>query len=129
LGYVIVVLLAALVGGLVYWASMRYSGDADAPRDEGSARDATHSETDGGGFLEGAHAAAPEDAGDDAPSDPTPGTTYIPVLRSRGSWQGRLSGVMGLVIAVAVAAAAAAFVLYEAGHVISRLLTGAASSG
>ena len=36
---------------------------------------------------------------------------------------------MGLVIAIVIAAATAAFVLYQAGHIITKLLTDAANSG
>jgi hypothetical protein len=36
LGYVIVLLLAAVAGGLVYWASMRFAGGADPSASEGA---------------------------------------------------------------------------------------------
>jgi hypothetical protein len=119
LGYVIVVLLAGSAGALVYWASMRYSAGADAP-ERHDAPELTPRE-------EGAEVGAAGEGGP-APAAP-PGTAYIPVVRSRGSWQSRLGGVMGLAIAVAVGAATTAFVLYEAGHIITKLLTDAANNG
>jgi len=122
LGYVIVLLLAALAGALVYWASLRFAGDAgvsdgsdEAPFEDQPDGDAPRSETANGGT--------------DAPPAASAGTAYIPVTESRGSWQGRLGGFMGLVIAVVVAAVTAALVLYEAGHIISKLLSGAANNG
>ena len=123
LGYVIVMLLAVLAGGLVYWTSMRYSGGADASGSDGSSflaengtDDDRESRPRDGAETEGRPASAP-------------GTAYIPVLPTRGSWQSRLGGIMGLVIAIVIAAAATALVLYEAGHIISKLLTDAANGG
>ncbi len=52
---------------------------------------------------------------------------YLPVTASRPSWQSRIGGLMGLVIAVIVAAAAAAFGIYSLGHLVGRLLQHAAS--
>ena len=121
MGYVIVLLLAALAGALVYWASLRFAGDAGAPQ---GSDEALEDQPDGDApRSEGAN------GGTDAPPAASAGTAYIPVTESRGSWQGRLGGFMGLVIAVVVAAVTAALVLYEAGHIISKLLSGAANNG
>jgi hypothetical protein len=130
LGYVIVLLLAVAAGGLVYWASMRFAGEADPSR----ADDPPASGTPRPGERGSASASADDGGTDDGdleapPGNGLPGTAYIPVVSARGSWQGRLGGVMGLVIAVVVAAATIAFVLYEAGHIISKLLSGATGSG
>lgn len=125
MGYVIVLLLAAIAGGLVYWASMRFAGDADP-----SGGGATSPSEWGAAETERAPADAREADGDpEPPNAGLPGTAYIPVVSSRGSWQGRLSGVMGLVIAVVVAAATIALFLYEAGHIVSKMLSGATSTG
>lgn len=134
MGYVIVVLLAALAGGLVYWASMRFSDGADAPAGDGPVSVADEPTPERGGESSDAAGAALDtgteiEAADEASPSPAPGTAYIPVLRTRGSWQGRLGGIMGLVIAVAVAAATIAFALYEAGHFISKMLSGATGNG
>jgi len=123
LGYVIVLLLAALAGGLVYWASMRYSGAAGTSEGDGA------SETTGDGADDDREARSAKGADPETPPTPAPGTAYIPVVPTRGSWQSRLGGVMGLVIAVVIAAATTAFVLYQAGHIITKLLTDAANSG
>ncbi|MGZ5294562.1 MAG: hypothetical protein ACXWH5_11305 [Actinomycetota bacterium] len=123
MGYVIVLLLAALAGGLVYWASMRYSGAAGVSDNDGSSMRA-EDDADEGRETRPANGA---DTG--GTPTPTPGTAYIPVMPTRGSWQSRLGGVMGLVIAIVIAAATAAFVLYQAGHLITKLLTDAANSG
>ena len=121
MGYVIVVVLAVLAGGAVYWASMRFAVDHPAgsePATESRSEDAGRSTREAGETRE-------PDAG---PPVASPGIAYIPVVRSRGSWQGRLSGAMGLVIAVVVAAATTALVLYEAGHIISSLVGHAANA-
>ncbi len=123
MGYVIVMLLAVLAGGLVYWASMRFSGGADALENDGSPM---RTET---GADEDRETQSGNGADAEGPPASTPGTAYIPVVPTRGSWQSRLGGVMGLVIAIVVAAATTAFVLYEAGHFITKLLTDAANSG
>ena len=122
MGYVIVLLLAALAGGLVYWASMRYAGGAGAADDDGSSMPVEDAD-------EGRETRAADGADTGGPPTPTPGTAYIPVVPTRGSWQSRLGGVMGLVIAIVIAAVTAAFVLYQAGHIITKLLTDAANSG
>jgi len=121
LGYVIVLLLAALAGGLVYWASMRYSGGAGAFENDASSMRTENGADEGDTPPNGADA--------ERPPAPAPGTAYIPVVPTRGSWQSRLGGLMGLVIAVVIAAATTAFVLYQAGHIITKLLTDAANSG
>ena len=122
MGYVIVLLLAALAGGLVYWASMRYSGAAGTSEGDGASK-----RTEDG--ADDREARSAKGADPETPPTPAPGTAYIPVVPTRGSWQSRLGGVMGLVIAVVIAAATTAFVLYQAGHIITKLLTDAANSG
>ncbi|MEO8476764.1 MAG: hypothetical protein ABI572_06895 [Actinomycetota bacterium] len=124
MGYVIVVLLAVLAGGSVYWASMRFAVDHTAGSEPGAD---SRSEDDGGSTLETRERRETGEP-DARPPVPAPGMAYIPVVSSRGSWQGRLSGAMGLVIAVVVAAATTAFVLYEAGHLISSLVGHAANA-
>jgi hypothetical protein len=124
LGYVIVVLLAAAAGGLVYWASMRFAGGSSEAPGDGSAIGV------GGRADEDREIRAPN-GGDErgAPPKAPEGTAYIPVVPTRGSWQSRLGGIMGLVIAIVIAAAIVAFALYQGGHIISKLLTDAANSG
>lgn len=123
MGYVIVLLLAALAGSLVYWASMRYAGGAGASDDDAAASTGT---ANGDEWREGEPSNGTDAEGLSAPGT---GTAYIPVVPTRGSWQSRLGGVMGLVIAIVLAAATTAFVLYQAGHLITKLLTDAANSG
>lgn len=114
MGIVLVLAIAVAVGVLVY----RLTAGGEAP-----ARDAAP--------------AGPDDAASwraDSPSagSPTGGGRsvevpdgYIPVAAGGPSWQGRLGGAMGLVIAVAVGAIGLAFALWALMELASRLFENA----
>jgi hypothetical protein len=115
LGYIVVVLVALGVGAGVYRFSMDFGAARDASVVEEWKDDPAPS---AGGFG----------AGGEVPASPS-GRSYIPIAPGRPSWQSRLGGVMGLVVAVSLAAAALALGLYEIGSLIARLLSNAAKSG
>lgn len=60
----------------------------------------------------------------DAPAAGPPGT-YVPVVSSRPDWQSRLTGFLGLVIAVVAGAIVLAFTLYAGVEWLVRLATNA----
>jgi hypothetical protein len=109
LGYALVLLIAGGVGWGVYWLTLRW-GIRTEP-------------------------AVPADVGEWKGTDPSPdpfveappGGAYLPVAAGQPSWQSRLSGVLGLVIAVAVAAVGSAFALYTVGRLIARMLQASAT--
>jgi hypothetical protein len=117
LSYMLVLLIAAGVGWGVYWLTLRYAEthQPDVPEDVNEWTE-TRPSPDDGGFV-------PEP---DVPMFPG-GGAYVPVTQGRPSWQSRLSGVLGLAIAVTVAAISAAFALYSLGHLVARLLQSASS--
>jgi len=98
-GYVIVFVVAVGVGVAVFFATLRGVGPIGSF-----------------GFGETSPAAA---AG--PPPDPGPGMSYVPVQESRHDWQARLTGVLGLLVAVAVAGIALAISLYGIGVLIGKL--------
>lgn len=60
-------------------------------------------------------------SGEGAP--PEPGT-YVPVTEAGTDWQSRLTGFLGLVIAVVVGAIVLAFTLYAGVETLVRVVTG-----
>lgn len=100
MGYLIVFLIAAGVGVAVYAITLH--NDA------------------GGPALPSAEAAAP------AAGTPPPGGEYVTVTGWRPDWQSRLTGLLGLLLAVVLGAAAIATLLYAGGSLLGRLLGGAA---
>ncbi len=115
MGYVLVLVLAVGVGAAVYQISMRWGPGAPPDVEEWRG-------------TEPASGALTSGSGSTLPGPPD-GGSYIPVSPGRPSWQSRLGGVMGLVLAVTVAAVVLALTLYELGSFISRLLSSAANSG
>jgi len=102
LGYLVVLLIAGGVGWAVYWLTLRWGsrpGPAVPPD-----------------VVEWSDATPP------APPDAPLGGAYLSGTATRPSWQTRLSGVLGLAIAVAVAAVGSAFALYTVGRLIARML-------
>jgi hypothetical protein len=63
-------------------------------------------------------------AADEGPPEPAPGMSYVPVAEERHDWQARMTGVLGLLVSVAVAAIALAVSLYAVGALIARLFAG-----
>lgn len=129
LGYIIVVALALAVGALVYLVSMRL-GDATDSTDRAGPR-MRPAKTRADPLGRRADPSLPEAP---LPLEPSVaseggGGSYIPVSGGRPSWQSRLNGAMGLVVAISVAAITLAIALYEAGSLIVRLMSNAAKSG
>ena len=100
MGYLIVFVVSAGVGLAVFFVALRGTGAVGAP-----------------GFGEPASATA----GGAPPPDPAPGMSYVPVQESRHDWQARLTGVLGLLVSVAVAGIALAISLYAIGVLIGKL--------
>ena len=99
MGYLIVFVVSAAVGLAVFFAALRGTGAIGAP-----------------GFGEPAST-----TGGAPPPDPAPGMSYVPVQESRHDWQARLTGVLGLLVSVAVAGIALAISLYVIGVLIGKL--------
>jgi hypothetical protein len=97
--YVYVFLAALAVGGAVFWLTLR-------------AEQSRAISLDGDGFLPNSRTAST-----------LPDGIYVPVTADDRSWQTRLSGFLGLIIAVALAAAGLAFAVYQLGAFIARLIT------
>jgi hypothetical protein len=96
MGYLFVFLIAAAVGVAVYAITLR----SDAPlTSAGSAPD---------------------------PGTAAPPGDYVTVTGWRPDWQSRLTGLLGLLLAVILGAAAIAVSLYLGGSFVARLLDGAA---
>jgi hypothetical protein len=55
--------------------------------------------------------------------------TSIPVVATPRSWQARLSGALGLVVAIGIGAIAIALTLYGIGMLIARLVSAGTGSG
>lgn len=110
LGYLLVLLVAGGVGYGVYWLTLRWGVRAEpsVPADVGEWKGTDPSPEP---FLR----------------DDPPAGAYLPVSAGGLSWQSRLSGVLGLAIAVAVAAVGSAFALYMVGHLIARMLQSSAA--
>lgn len=118
MAYVIVLIVALVVGALVYWLTLH----------AGWAEPAATSAEGGGGFLpeapteEGGYHYATSFA-----NTATDSKTYVPVGVDRRSWQTRTVGVLGLLIAITLAAALLAFSLYQGGSLVARLISNYAS--
>ena len=98
-GYLIVFIVAVGVGVAVFFATLRGFGPVGAS-----------------GFGETAPAGPPP--------DPGPGMSYVPVQESRHDWQARLTGVLGLLVSVAVAGIALAISIYALGVLVGKLFGG-----
>jgi len=97
MAYLLVLLVAATVGAAAYRATLRQT-------------------------------AAPTAAGDQPPPPvgvpvPAPGPTYVQVNDVRASWESRLTGALGLVIAVVVGAVTLALGTYFSISFVVRLVT------
>jgi hypothetical protein len=103
-GYLIVFFVSVTVGVAVFFTALRGTGAT--------------------GSFEHTSAAA---AGG-PPPDPGPGMSYVPVQESRHDWQARLTGVLGLLVSVAVAGITLAISLYAIGMLIGKLFGGVAST-
>jgi hypothetical protein len=114
---ILVLLIACAVGTFVYWLTLRL-GLGHAPEVPGDVQ-----EWQGTQSGPEPMSSIPVEAYD-APQSP-PGGAYLPVTPGRPSWQSRMGGLMGLVIAVILAAGAGAFALYAVGHLIGQLLRSA----
>lgn len=97
MGYLFVFLIAAGVGVAVYAITLRADTSAGA-----------------------AEASSP--AGTSAAS--TPPGDYVTVSGWRPDWQSRLTGLVGLLLAVLLGAAAIAIIVYAGGSFLARLLGG-----
>lgn len=97
MGYLFVFLIAAAVGVAVYAITLRADSSAGATEV---------------GSPAGASAASPP------PGD------YVSVTGWRPDWQSRLTGLVGLLLAVLLGAAAIAVIVYAGGSFVVRLLGG-----
>lgn len=105
-GYLLVFVVALLVGIGVFFATLR-----------------------GAPALVGFGEPPPGGQGQAMPdSGSGPGPGYVPVSAESHDWQARMTGVLGLVVSVTVAAIALAISLYAFGALIARLL-GSAGGG
>lgn len=100
MGYLWVLIVAAVVGVAVYVVTLRAEPGA------------LH------GFEQG-----PEPKAGTALSGTDPGA-YVPVMGGRPDWQSRLTGVFGLAVAVAIGSAALAVVVVMGYSMLARLIGG-----
>ncbi len=105
MAYVIVLLVAAAVGGGVYYLSIQ-RGVIPFP-----------------GFQTEAPAPAP------SPSGPPTGSSYVSVTAAKSDWQSRMTGVLGLAVTVVVGAVALAGSVYLGMSWIVRLISHATKNG
>ena len=118
LGTVVVLVVAAAVGVLVYRLT---AGDGRPADDQDQALPGTGADvSEWRGETDTA-----SDGGGDASTVPE---GYIPVAPGAPSWHSRLGGLMGLVIAVGAGAIALALALYAIGELIARLVSSAGES-
>jgi hypothetical protein len=108
LEYVLVFLAALLVGAVVYFLSVRV--EQQRP----------------GETAEGEPAAAQAVA---APPPSPPGAVYVPLAPATTTWEHRVTGMLGLLVTVALAGALLAFVVYAGGSMLFRAISDAASNG
>ena len=118
MAYMIVFLVALVSGALVYWLTLR----------AGRAEPAAVAADGGSGFLPD----PPEEAGgysyaSSYATSVQDGRTYVPIAVERRSWQTRIVGALGLLIAVTLAAALLAFSLYQGGSLVAKLINDYAS--
>jgi hypothetical protein len=64
----------------------------------------------------------------DGPPEATPGGTYVPVVAGRPDWQSRLTGFLGLVVAIVVSAIITATALYMGVSWLVHLIASALGS-
>ncbi len=102
MGYLIVFVVAATVGVAVYVATLR----APVPTVAATAR-----------------------AGDRGSAASLAGGSYVAVAGVRSDWQTRLTGLLGLLVAVVVGAAALATALYLSVSFLVRLFGGVGDDG
>lgn len=127
LGTLVVLALATAVGVLVYRltagdeepAAGTFGPDAGADVAEWRGRDAEAASSSGGAARGTATEVEPR---------PTVPEGYIPVAPGGPSWNSRLGGLMGLVIAVVAGAITLALALYALGELIARLVSSAGAS-
>jgi hypothetical protein len=105
--YLIVLLVAAAVGGAVYYLTIR-RGVIPV-----------------GGF--GGEPASPSSAPLAPPRPPGP-STYVSVIASKPDWQSRMTGILGLAVAVVVGAVALAGSIYLSASWLVRLIGHATKS-
>lgn len=129
LGTLVVLALATAVGVLVYRLTAgdeepaagagKFGPDAGADVAEWRGRDAEAASSSGGAARGTATEVEPR---------PTVPEGYIPVAPGGPSWNSRLGGLMGLVIAVVAGAITLALALYALGELIARLVSSAGAS-
>ena len=107
MAYMIVFLAALAAGALTYWLTLRAPGT-----------ETSRLTNDGDGFLP-----TPPVASASASATMAGDGAYVPLGSDRRSWQTRVVGLLGLLIAVTLAAALLAFSLYQAGASIARLIS------
>lgn len=103
----LVFLAALLVGAVVYYLSVRV--EQERP---------------------GRTAEAEPAAGPATPPPPAPpGAVYVPLAPATTTWEHRVTGMLGLLVTVALAGALLAFVVYAGGSLLFRAISEAASNG
>jgi hypothetical protein len=107
--YLLVVLVAAAVGAAAFRATLHQSA---APTAAGR-----HRETQPVGVP-----VPGSGVGSGPSSGPSPGRSYAPVTDIRASWESRLTGALGLVIAIIVGAVSLALGTYLGISFLVRLL-------
>jgi hypothetical protein len=106
--YALVFLSALLVGAIVYWVTLRQEQRPPAE------------EVD---YTVPAEGAPP-------PPPSSSGTLYVPLIPAAATtWETRVSGVVGIVVIVALSAAVLALALYLGGAFIVGLFGDAATNG
>ena len=123
LGTLVVLVLAAAVGVLVYRLTAGSDGPVHDPDAPGHGAGADVAEWRGR-EADSPSAAAGGLATDVEPRQRVP-EGYIPVAPGDPSWNSRLGGLMGLVIAIGAGAIALALALYALGELIARLVSSA----
>lgn len=58
-----------------------------------------------------------------------PGAIYVPLAPATTTWEHRVTGMLGLLVTVALAGALLAFVVYAGGSMLFRAISDAASNG
>lgn len=111
MGYLVVFVISLAVAAGVFFVTVRGWPALRVPGSRERAFGATFGREPGGGAHE-------------PPADPEPGTSYVPVAQDRHDWQARMTGVLGLVVSVAVAGIALAVSLYAFGALVARLFEG-----
>jgi hypothetical protein len=101
MGYLIVTLLALLVGGAVYAATLRAAREGPVAVGFEGPGSGADGEREGGAEPPGA------------------GYTYLRIATRSLSWRDRVQGLVGLVILLFVGAAVLAFGIYQLGHLVN----------